>query len=153
MSIPQKIRRIVVTVGLSLITSGVVYAGAQQPASAAAPAAPAPVAATPETAKAFLGDWIATVDAPPGPVQFAFNIKVENNAVVAVINNEMMGSNTAKDLFIDGKALLIKYTADMMGNAAPISLWLTPDQDKLKTDFSFMNGEFQMSGLASKAAK
>jgi hypothetical protein len=56
---------------------------------------------------------------------------------------------------MDGKSLLIRYTADMRGNQAPVALWLTPeaDQTKVKADFSFMNCQFEIGGLASRVTK
>ena len=118
---------LLVAFGVIVVSSGIAKAEAVQGAAPAA-AAPAPVPATLEQAKPFLGDWIVTVQAPPGPVQFAFTVKVESDKVVAVINNEMMGQSTARDVLMDGKSLLVRYTADMMGNQAPVALWLTPQR-------------------------
>ena len=142
-----------VAVAVCSATGAIAQADAVQGTVAAA--VPAAVPATVEQARAFLGDWVVTVQAPPGPIQLAFTVKADGEKVVAVIKDEMIGESTAREILVDGKSLLIRYTVDMMGNTAPVTLRLTPDQgpDKVNTNFSFMNGQFEMGGVASRVTK
>jgi hypothetical protein len=111
----------------------------------------APVAATPEQAAPFVGDWVTTLDAPPGPMAFTIGVKIDAGKVVASVGNDMMGVSPVTDVSLSGKSLVLRYSVDMMGNTAPVAVFLTPDGAKLKTDFSFMDGQFELSGVASKA--
>jgi hypothetical protein len=67
----------------------------QTPAQAPAPVA---VPATPESAKPFLGDWTATLDAPQGPAAFSIGIKIEAGTVVATVSNEMLGQSSVSNI-------------------------------------------------------
>jgi len=117
------------------------------PAAFSADAAPATVTA--DQAKPYIGTWVVTLDAPPGPMLFTINVKVDAGKVVASVNNEMMGEGNATSITTDGKTLTLAYTADMQGMPAPVTVVLTPKAADLQSDFSFMNGQFSMSGVAT----
>jgi hypothetical protein len=121
------------------------------PAMAAAAAdAPAPAAATPDEAKAFLGDWVIAVQAPDGPANIALSLTTADGKVVGKISSSSQAETVITDITRDGASLLLRYTFDYQGMSIPTNLWLTPDADKVNADFSFADGQFEMPGVGTR---
>jgi hypothetical protein len=140
---------------LALIPAGEKTAFAQAAAPAAAPApaqnAPAPVAATPENAAAFIGDWTLTAEGANGPATFNLTVKNDAGKVVGEISSEMQPKTPIADVWKGGKDLTLRYNFDYQGMSVPVVVTLTPGADKTDALIDFADGAYQMAGTAKKA--
>lgn len=114
-------------------------------------AAPQAMPATPESAKAFLGEWTTTLQAPSGPSTFAIAIKADGGKLGATVGNDRLGQSQVSAIVKRGDSLVLTYSIDMGGNAIGVAITLTPDKDKVAAKFSFADGQFEMDGIATKS--
>jgi hypothetical protein len=140
---------------LALVPAGQTTAFAQATAPAAPPAsaqnAAAPVAATPENAAAFIGDWTLSAEGANGPATFALTVKDDGGKVAGEISSEMQAKTPITDVWKGANNLILKYTFDYQGMAVPVVITLTPGAgDKVDAQFDFADGAYQMAGTAKK---
>jgi hypothetical protein len=138
---------------LALIPAGQTTAFAQAPAPAATPAAQnsaAPVAATPENAAAFLGDWTLTAEGANGPATFNLTVKNDAGKVVGEISSEMQPKTPITDVWKGARDLTLRYNFDYQGMSVPVVVTLTPGADKTDALIDFADGAYQMAGTAKK---
>jgi hypothetical protein len=139
---------------LALIPAGQMTAFAQAAAPAASPAAAqnpaAPVAATPENAAAFIGDWTLSAEGANGPATFALAVKNDGGKVAGEISSEMQAKTPITDVWKGANSLILKYNFDYQGMAVPVVITLTPSGDKVDAQFDFADGAYQMAGTAKK---
>jgi hypothetical protein len=137
---------------VALIVTGVATAAAQAPAPAdPAPAAAvaAPAVATPESAKAYLGEWTLTAEGANGPGIFALNVKVDAGKVVGEMSSDMMPLTPITDISTSDKNLVLKYGFDYQGMAVPVVVTLKPAAEKIGVQIDFADGAYQMTGTAT----
>ena len=121
---------------------------AQSPAAAAA----APVAATPQSAAAFLGDWTLAAQGPNGPSTFDLSIKADAGKVVAEIASDVQPKQAIADITKTGTGLVLKYGFDYQGMAIPAVVTLTPSADKVGVQIDFADGAYVLEGTATRKA-
>jgi hypothetical protein len=120
-----------------------------QPVSAhAAPAQPS--LATAEDAKPFLGRWTTTFDSPQGSITFDIEVHLDTGDPGATVSNSLIGDAEVKDVTKAGASLVLRYVAEVQGTQVPVSISLLPDGETLKTDFSFMDGQYAVSSVATR---
>jgi hypothetical protein len=108
-----------------------------------------PVAATPEAAASFIGDWTLSAEGSQGPAQFALTIKVDAGKVVGSV---VMGGGSLPitDISMRGKTLVLQYNFDYQGSPIDAVISLTPSGDKYTAEIAFAGGAYSMSGTAEK---
>jgi hypothetical protein len=107
--------------------------------------------ATPDNAKAFIGDWLLSADSDNGPVTFSLSVKVDSGNVVADLSSAMQpDAQHITSLFKNGTTFELHYDFDYQGAPIPVVLTLTPDGDNVAMKMDFANGAYDMSGKATK---
>ena len=110
-----------------------------------------PVAATPDSAASFVGNWALSAQGDQGAAQFALTVKVDAGKVVASISMGQ-GDQPITDISLNGKTLVMKYFVDYQGSQIDTVLSLTQDGDKATMQMTFAGGAYTMSGTAEKKA-
>jgi hypothetical protein len=136
----------VVAVFLAALTSTAGTIAAHQPTAAAVQAA----IATAEDAKPFLGRWTTTFDSPQGAVTFDIEIHLDTGDPGATVSNSLIGDAEVSDVTKAGASLVLRYVAEVQGTQVPVSIALVPDGETLKADFSFMDGQYAASSVATR---
>ena len=136
-----RIIAIVATLAL-LVGGGDLTAQAQAPA----------VAATPENAAAFLGDWTLDATGNYGPASFVITLKALDGKVVGDIASANTGKQAITDVTRAGASLLLRYVLDYQGMPVNVIIRLTPADGKVAADLDFADGAAQMTGTATKKA-
>lgn len=121
---------------------------AQQASAAAATAAPA--VATVEDTKPFLGLWTTTFDSPQGAITFDIEIHLDTGEPGATVSNSLIGEAAVTDVTKAGDSLVLRYVADVQGNQVPVSISLLRDGETLKANFSFLDGQYATSSVATR---
>jgi hypothetical protein len=135
---------------LALVAPGITTARAQTPAPAAPAAASVPIAATPENAAFFLGDWTLTAEGVNGPATFAVSVKADEGKVTADISSETQPRQAITDVSKNDTSLILRYTFDYQGMAVPVVVSMKPAEDKTGVQLDFADGAYQMVGTAAK---
>jgi hypothetical protein len=113
-------------------------------------AAPQPAIATADDAKPFLGRWTTTFDSPQGAVTFDIEVHLDTGDPGATVSNSLIGDAEVSDVTKAGPSLVLRYVAEVQGTQVPVSISLTADGETLKADFSFMDGQYAASSVATR---
>ena len=105
---------------------------------------------SPAQAAPFIGDWTAAITSQMGPSTYAVSVKVEGGKVVAEVTGGVFPRTTVSDISLVGKNLLLKYTSDFQGTLIPSLLAMTRQGQNMLLTISFMDGQFEMAGTATK---
>jgi hypothetical protein len=124
------------------------FAFAQSPA----PVGAAPAAVTPADAKPYLGDWTLRGESQMGPFVMQLSLKVDAGKVVGTLSSEIQAPTTVTDITKVGTGLVLRYSFDYEGNAIPVTLTVTPKEDKLDAALSFADGAFEMAAVGTRTA-
>lgn len=127
---------------------GAVAAASSARQAAAAP--PAPTIATPEDAKPFLGLWTTTLESPQGPLAFDIDVHLDSGDPGATVSNSLVGESAVTDVTKAGSALVLRYVVDVQGMQVSVVISLVPEDEQLKAHFSFLDGQFATSGIATR---
>jgi hypothetical protein len=135
---------------LTLAMLGTSAAGLGQPAQGITAAQAAP----------FLGDWTITASSPAmGAQTYQVAITRTGDGVRASVKPENQPALAVTDVRLSGSSLLLSYSMSFPGTAIPAVLILTPDAtaqptgalgNALRADLSILDGQFEMSGTATK---
>ena len=107
-------------------------------------------AVTAADAKPFLGAWVLMLDTPQGAMAMNVAVKNTDGKIIGEMGSDMLPTQTITDVTKTGTSLLMKYTLDMQGQAIPVSLTLTPAEGKMNFALDFAQGQFMLSGEATK---
>lgn len=135
---------IVACIGIAWLMIG--DAGQGAGAAAQAPAA----AVTPAQAAPFIGDWVVSVTSQMGPMTFALAVKADARTVRATVASTTQPTANVTDISLVRGSLLLKYSSDYQGTPIPTVVTLTPRGQDLLVAMSVMDGQFEMSGSATK---
>ena len=106
----------------------------------------APAIASAQDAKAFLGDWVLTVEGRRGPQERPLTIKETDGKLSAVLGGGRGGDVTITDVTVKGSEATLKWSQDMQGTAAPIVMTLTLKDGALTVKQDIAGGQFTQSG-------
>jgi hypothetical protein len=109
----------------------------------------APVAATPENAAAFMGDWTISATGQYGPVTMSVTLKVADGKVVGELTDQT-GKHQAADISKVGPALFFGYVFDYQGMPIDAEMTLTPKDKTVEVYLSMANGAAEFTGTATK---
>lgn len=110
----------------------------------------APAVAWAQDAKAFLGDWVLTVEGRRGPQERPLTIKEAGGKLSAVLGGGRGGDVTIDDVTVKGNEATLKWSQDMQGNAIPIVMTLTLKDGALTVKQDMVGGQFTQSGTGKK---
>ena len=110
----------------------------------------APALAWAQDAKAFLGDWVLTVEGRRGPQERPLTIKEEGGKLSAVLGGGRGGDVTITDVTVKGSEATLKWTQDMQGNSIPVVMTLTLKDGTLTVKQDMAGGQFTSSGTGKK---
>ena len=110
----------------------------------------APAVASAQDAKAFLGDWVLTVEGRRGPQERPLTIKETDGKLSAVLGGGRGGDVTITDVTVKGNEATLKWSQDMQGNAIPVVMTLTLKDGTLTVKQDMAGGQFTQSGTGKK---
>lgn len=109
-----------------------------------------PALAWAQDAKAFLGDWVLTVEGRRGPQERPLTIKETDGKLSAVLGGGRGGDVTITDVSVTGSEATLKWTQDMQGNTIPVVMTLTLKDGALTVKQDIAGGQFTQSGTGKK---
>jgi hypothetical protein len=110
------------------------------------------MAATPDNAAAFLGDWTLDATGNYGPASFAITLKAADGKVIGEISSANAAKQAITDISRTGATLVLRYVLDYQGMPVNVIIRLTPADGKVAADLDFADGAAQMAGTAVKKA-
>ena len=110
----------------------------------------APAVAWAQDAKAFVGDWVRTVEGRRGPQERPLTIKDTGGKLSATLGGGRGGDVNITDVTVKGNEATLKWTQDMQGNTMPVVMTLTLKDGALTVKQDMANGQFSQSGTGKK---
>ena len=110
----------------------------------------APAVAWAQDAKAFVGDWVLTVEGRRGPQERPLTIKDDGGKLSATLGGGRGGDVNISDVTVKGNEATLKWTQDMQGNSIPVVMTLTLKDGALTVKQDMANGQFSQSGTGKK---
>lgn len=110
----------------------------------------APAVAWAQDAKAFLGDWVLTVEGRRGPQERPLTIKEDGGKQSAVLGGGRGGDVTISDVTVKGNEATLKWSQDMQGNSIPVVMTLTLKDGALTVKQDMAGGQFSQNGTGKK---
>jgi len=105
-------------------------------------------------AAAFLGSWNISIVSDFGALEFPLELEDQGGKVAANVGSfDPSGGMTAvTDVTRSGEGLVLRYEFDAQGQTVPASLTITPDGEAFAAVFEIADGQFVVSGAATRAA-
>jgi hypothetical protein len=110
----------------------------------------APAIAWAQDAKAFLGDWVLTVEGRRGPQERPLTIKDTAGKLSAELGGGRGGPVTVTDVTVKGSEAILKWSQDMQGTAVPVVMTLTLKDGALTVKQDIGGGQFTSAGTGKK---
>lgn len=110
----------------------------------------APAVAVAQDAKAFLGDWVLTVEGRRGPQERPLNIKDSGGKLSAELGGGRGGPVTITDVTVKGNEATLKWNQDTPQGAVDVVMTLTLKDGTLTVKQDFAGGQFSQTGTGKK---
>src|SRR5690349_20340614 len=110
----------------------------------------APAVAWAQDAKAFVGDWVLTIEGRRGPQERPLTIKDAGGKLSATLVGGRGGDVNITDVTVKGNEATLKWTQDMQGNTIPVVMTLPLKDGALTVKQDMANGQFSQSGTGKK---
>jgi hypothetical protein len=110
----------------------------------------APAVAWAQDAKAFLGDWVLTIEGRRGPQERPLTIKDTGGKLSAELGGGRGGPVTITDVTVKGNEAILKWTQDVQGNSIPVVMTLTLKDGALTVNQDMAGGQFSQTGTGKK---
>jgi hypothetical protein len=107
-------------------------------------------AAWAQDAKAFLGDWVLTVEGRRGPQERPLTIKETDGKLSAELGGGRGGPVTITDVTVKGSEATLKYTQTTQQGDIPVVMTLTLKDGTLTVKQDMAGGQFTQSGTGKK---
>ena len=101
-------------------------------------------------AKAFVGEWVLTVEGRRGPQERPLAITDVGGKVAAELSGGRGGPVTITDISMAGSDLVLKWTQDTPQGSIPIVMTLTLKDGALVVKQDMAGGQFTSSGTGKK---
>jgi len=101
-------------------------------------------------AKAFVGEWILTIEGRRGPQERPLTIKDVGGKVAAELAGGRGGPVTITDISMAGADLVLKWTQQSPQGEVPIVMTLTLKDGALTVKQDIAGGQFSQSGTGKK---
>jgi len=101
--------------------------------------------------KAFLGDWVLTVEGRRGPQERPLTIKSEGGKLSAELGGGRGGPVAITDVTVKGSEAILKWKQDTQQGAVDVVMTLTLAKDgTLTVSQDFAGGQFSSKGTGKK---
>jgi hypothetical protein len=110
----------------------------------------APAIAGAQDAKAFLGDWVLTVEGRRGPQERPLNIKDTGGKLSAEMGGGRGGPVAITDVTVKGNEAILKWNQDTPQGAVDVVMTLTLKDGTLTVKQDFAGGQFSQTGTGKK---
>src|SRR5687767_11095768 len=110
----------------------------------------APAIAVAQDAKAFLGDWVLTIEGRRGPQERPLNIKDTGGKLSAELGGGRGGPVTITDVTVKGSEAILKWNQQGPQGEIPVVMTLTLKDGTLTVKQDMAGGQFSQSGTGKK---
>jgi hypothetical protein len=110
----------------------------------------APAVAVAQDAKAFLGDWVLTIEGRRGPQERPLTIKDTGGKLSAELGGGRGGPVTITDVTVKGNDATLKWDQETPQGSLPVVMTLTLKDGTLTVKQDFAGGQFTQSGTGKK---
>ena len=110
----------------------------------------APAIAVAQDAKAFLGDWVLTVEGRRGPQERPLNIKDTGGKLSAELGGGRGGPVSITDVTVKGSEAILKWNQETPQGALDVVMTLTLKDGTLTVKQDFAGGQFSQTGTGKK---
>ena len=110
----------------------------------------APSIAWAQDAKAFLGDWVLTIEGRRGPQERPLTIKDTAGKLSAVLGGGRGGDVTITDVTVKGSDAILKWNQDTQQGPIDVVMTLTLKDGALVVKQDMAGGQFSTSGTGKK---
>jgi hypothetical protein len=101
-------------------------------------------------AKAFIGEWILTIEGRRGPQERPLTIKDVGGKVAAELAGGRGGPVTITDISMTGADLVLKWTQQGPQGEVPVVMTLTLKDGALSVKQDMAGGQFSQTGTGKK---
>lgn len=101
-------------------------------------------------AKAFVGDWVLTVEGRRGPQERPLAVTDVGGKVAAELGGGRGGPVTITDISMAGSDLVLKWTQDTQQGSIPVVMTLTLKDGALVVKQDMAGGQFTSAGTGKK---
>lgn len=101
-------------------------------------------------AKAFVGDWVLTVEGRRGPQERPLAITDVGGKVAAELAGGRAGPVTITDISMAGADLVLKWTQESQQGSVPVVMTLTLKDSGLVVKQDMAGGQFSQAGTGKK---
>ena len=109
-----------------------------------------PALAVAQDAKAFLGDWVLTVEGRRGPQERPLSIKSEGGKLSAELGGGRGGPVTITDVTVKGNEAILKWNQETQQGAVDVVMTLTLKDGTLTVKQDFAGGQFSQTGTGKR---
>lgn len=109
-----------------------------------------PAVAVAQDAKAFLGDWVLTVEGWRGPQERPLNIKDTGGKLSAELGGGRGGPVTITDVSVKGNVATLKWNQETPQGSLPVVMTLTLKDGAVTVKQDFAGGQFSQAGTGKK---
>jgi hypothetical protein len=109
-----------------------------------------PAIAVAQDAKAFLGDWVLTVEGRRGPQERPLTIKSDGGKLSAELGGGRGGPVTITDVTVKGSEAILKWQQETQQGAVEVVMTLTLKDGALTVKQEFAGGQFSQSGTGKR---
>jgi len=110
----------------------------------------APSIAWAQDAKAFLGDWVLTIEGRRGPQERPLTIKQDGGKLSAELGGGRGGPTTITDVTVKGNEATLKYSQTTQQGDIPVVMTLTLKDGALTVKQDMAGGQFTQNGTRKK---
>lgn len=110
----------------------------------------APAIAVAQDAKAFLGEWVLTVEGRRGPQERPLTIKDTAGKLSAELGGGRGGPVTITDVTVKGSEATLKWNQETPQGALDVVMTLTLKDGTLTVKQDFAGGQFSQTGTGKK---
>lgn len=110
----------------------------------------APSVAWAQDAKAFLGDWVLTMEGRRGPQESTLSIKDAAGKLSAELAGGRGGPVTITDISVKGPEAVLKFNREGPQGTIDVVMTLTLKDGALTVKQDFAGGQFSTSGTGKK---
>src|SRR5918994_5157853 len=110
----------------------------------------APAVAWAQDAKAFVGDWVLTIEGRRGPQERPLNIKETDGKLSAELGGGRGGPVAITDVTVKGNEATLKWNQETPQGAGDVVMTLTLKDGALTVKQDFAGGQFSQTGTGKR---
>lgn len=110
----------------------------------------APAFAWAQDSKAFLGDWVLTIEGRRGPQERPLNIKDTAGKLSAELGGGRGGPQAITDVTVKGSEAILKWSQEGPNGAIDVVMTLTLKDGTLTVKQDMAGGQFSQTGTGKK---